>query len=152
MVPCIRQSNGIIDTAVLDLEEAHAALGVSTAETVERHEHGVEGAHSMQLHALQAHFQYLRKLCSSGGAKVASQVFAPGRVVVLAELEVPASGEVKARGPGTSSQEPDLDTITCYHVPGVVLEVLVSVLSQNNCVSQVHWPSPCIATTSGWYC
>ena len=132
-VPCIRRSTGDLDSGVLDLEEAHTALGTPATratsavlldDELARNEPFVGGAHALLQDALQAHGAYLRKLCGGGGGKVVGQVFAAGRVVVLAEVDVPVQpGDVASSGAAAVPEA--AKTLTCYHVPAVVLDLQV---------------------------
>jgi hypothetical protein len=77
-VPCIRLNDGSLDREVLDIEET----GVGSREALVRNVRGVPEAHAALQAAVESHVTYLRKLME-GGAKVAGQVLAPGRIIVL---------------------------------------------------------------------
>lgn len=115
-VPCIRYAPGKLDVDALDLEVAHVAI--RTQSKLPQNEATAGTSLMILQEALHAHSIYLRKLFQSGGAKVAAQVFAPGRVVVLGELEVPSSLSSDVENSSAAK-------ITCFHVPAVVLETQV---------------------------
>jgi hypothetical protein len=107
-VPCIRRSDGSLDQVVLDIEDAGGPR-----ELLFRNESGVSDAYVVLTQALEAQTTYVRKLLGgSTGVRVSAQVLAPGRVVVLSELLVPAA----------ASRDGASVPATCFHVPAVILD------------------------------
>ena len=120
----------VVDTTVLDIEDSLTSLGPSwttgaTPPELHRNYPRIAQFHSSASEAQRVHLRYIGRLATNG--KLFSQLFCPGRIVVVDSLPAPTddttSTSSSALSSGSGSAAAAGSTTTLRFLPAVILGV-----------------------------